>query len=79
MLDDDPSDEDLDRFSTRRAIAPIVERRSGTRLGSAHCGAVVENRIRRERLHPAGRQVSARTKVALVVALLVLLLLWQVF
>ena len=80
MLDDDPSDEDLDRFSGQTGYCPDCGEEIWDEAWQCpHCGAVVENRVRRERLDEAGRQVSTRTKIALVVALVGLLLLWQLF
>ncbi|MEE2972131.1 MAG: hypothetical protein VX672_03310 [Planctomycetota bacterium] len=78
MLDDDPSDEDVDRFSGEMGFCPDCGEEIWDEAWQCpHCGEVVENRVRRERLDEAGRQVSTRTKVALVLALVGLLLLWQ--
>ncbi|MBC03254.1 MAG: hypothetical protein CMJ34_08110 [Phycisphaerae bacterium] len=79
MIDDDPTDEDVDRFSSQTGYCPDCGGEVWDEAWQCpHCGAVVEDRIRRERhADPVSRHLSSRTIVLLVVILVVILLFMQ--
>ena len=80
MSDDEPTDEDVDRFSGETGFCPDCgEEIWDEAWQCSHCGSVVEDRIRRQRASdPASRHVSSRAIVLVVAGLLFLLLLLQI-
>lgn len=79
MHDEDPSDEDVDRFGDDTGWCPDCGREVWDEAWQCpHCGAVIEGRIRRDRLDAVGRRISAKSVVVLVVTIIVILLMMQV-
>ena len=79
MTDDEPTDEDVDRFSGETGFCPDCGKEIWDEAWQCpHCGEVVENRIRREEgSDPASRQVSNRAIVLVIVVLVAILVLMQ--
>ena len=80
MNDEDPTDDDVDRFSGQTGYCPDCGKEIWDEAWQCpYCGSVVENRIRRDRgSDPASRHVSSRA-IVLVIAILVLILLFMQF
>ena len=80
MTDDEPTDEDVDRFSGQTGFCPDCGEEIWDEAWQCpHCGEVVEDRIRRERgTSPASRKVSARSIVLVIAILVVILILMQI-
>ena len=78
MIDEDPSDEDLDRFSAETGYCPDCGREVWDEAWECpHCGEVIEGRVSRDRQGAVGRSLSARSVVVLVAMIVVILVLIQ--
>ena len=80
MTDEDPTDDDVDRFSGQTGFCPDCGLEIWDEAWQCpHCGEVVENRIRREGgSDPASRQISSRAILLVIAALVVILILMQI-
>jgi uncharacterized membrane protein YvbJ len=78
MQDEDPTDEDVDRFSGQNGYCPDCGKEIWDEAWQCpHCGSVVEDRIRREGGNPASSLLSARAVILMVAALIGVLILMQ--
>lgn len=79
MHDEDPSDDDVDRFGGDTGWCPDCGREVWDEAWQCpHCGAVVEGRILRDPPDAVGSRISAKSVVVLVVLIIVILLLTQI-
>lgn len=78
MHDEDPTDEDVDRFSAQTGFCPDCGKEIWDEAWQCpHCGSVVEDRIRREGGSPASSLLSARAVIVVIAALIGILILMQ--
>ena len=78
MQDEDPTDEDVDRFSGQTGYCPDCGKEIWDEAWQCpHCGSVVEDQIRREGGDPASSLISARAVILVIAALIGVLVLMQ--
>lgn len=78
MPDDEPSDDDLDRFSDESGWCPDCGAEVWDEAWQCpHCGEVIEGRVSRTREEPAGREIGKRTVIALVILIVLILVVAQ--
>ena len=79
MHDEDPSDEDVDRFGDDSGFCPDCGREVWDEAWQCpHCGAVIEGRILRDPPNTAGSRISAKSVLALIATIIVILILSQI-
>ena len=78
MRDEDPSDDDLDRFAGEIGYCQDCGAEIWDEAWQCpHCHAVVEGRVARDRPDPVGSSVARRSVIALVVIIVIVLVLIQ--
>ena len=74
-MNEDPTDDDIDRFSAETGHCPDCGEEIWDEAWQCpHCESVVEGRIERTPTQSAGRQVSRRSAVVMVLVLIAILM-----
>jgi len=77
MIDEEPSSEDMDRFSHETGFCPECgEEIWDEAYACPHCDAVVEGQVVREGVDPSGAKLGYKTVVVLIAILVAVLLLF---
>jgi uncharacterized membrane protein YvbJ len=78
MVDEDPTDDDLDRFAGETGFCPDCGREIWDEAYQCpHCNEIVENRVSRTPTDKAGGILSAKSVVILVITIIAVLVLLQ--
>ncbi|MDG1899069.1 MAG: hypothetical protein P8I74_04320 [Phycisphaerales bacterium] len=78
MVDDDPTDDDLDRFAGETGYCPDCGAEIWDEAYQCpHCNEIVENRVSHSPTDRAGGVLSARSVVVLVIVIIAVLVLLQ--
>lgn len=79
MIDEDPSDDDLDRFAGETGYCPDCGAEVWDEAYQCpHCEAVIEGRVGHAPVDQAGTLLSAKTVIVLAAVIVILLVLMQV-